>query len=196
MKFEQFEEWMLWYILLRFHLIFLNVQYHSALETKVLYGRIYILILVNWLKNVNRFKEENYEERFSCCCCCCCCCLFVCFCFCFAFVCFVLFCFVSFSFFIFSYLFISLFILLLTNHVKISEAHIYWTVVDKVIVHQNPFNIPRLNIIASRKVREDHLRILPNAPSLGPLWLGYRLRKLKICAVNNWGEVPVCWPNQ
>ena len=39
MKFAQFEEWMLWYILLKFQIreqsSFLNVLYHSALETKV-----------------------------------------------------------------------------------------------------------------------------------------------------------------
>ena len=39
MKFAQFEEWMLWYILWKFQIreqaSFLNVLYHSALETKV-----------------------------------------------------------------------------------------------------------------------------------------------------------------
>ena len=39
MKFAQFEEWMFWYILKRFQIreqsSFLNVLYHSALETKV-----------------------------------------------------------------------------------------------------------------------------------------------------------------
>ena len=39
MKFAQFEEWMLWYILQKFQTrrqsSFLNVLYHSALETKV-----------------------------------------------------------------------------------------------------------------------------------------------------------------
>ena len=39
MKFAQFEEWMLWYILYKFQIreqsSFLNVLYHSALETKV-----------------------------------------------------------------------------------------------------------------------------------------------------------------
>ena len=39
MKFAQFEEWMLWYILLKFQIreqsSFLDVLYHSALETKV-----------------------------------------------------------------------------------------------------------------------------------------------------------------
>ena len=51
MKFAQFEEWMLWYILWKFQIreqsSFLNVLYNSALETKV-----YLIIIITFKKNI------------------------------------------------------------------------------------------------------------------------------------------------